>query len=268
MVIKLDPELREVATPEMEGLDLFSVPLRAALKRPASGFVYIATTRSVLISYIYNFAGEYARKTWNYGHTIGYECLIDPFTGSPLPVDLDDIIEKVVKKEIGRDLFEMNSKIDYSVPREFVSAEWWVKRDFPEKAKKFKPRSAKEVDFTPYRSEFPADYPRYMDNRFFERPPHMCEIMRDMIEESRTSFFYNPLFRSYGIRDFDNPAEPIFCRAVRTIPIVYCPACGTKLPEPLHTEWREAVATAGFDPNDPDLPKEFFSDTWWREAGI
>ena len=52
----------------------------------------------------------------------------------------------------------------------------------------------------------------------------------------------------------------------RSVPITYCPWCGTRLPESLEQLWYETLYALGFqDPgNDDDIPPAFVTDEWWR----
>jgi hypothetical protein len=54
-----------------------------------------------------------------------------------------------------------------------------------------------------------------------------------------------------------------------TTVILYCPWCGTKLPERLTEEWYQTLSRMGYsDPGEETIPEEFNTSEWWRERGF
>ena len=52
-----------------------------------------------------------------------------------------------------------------------------------------------------------------------------------------------------------------------SVRIRHCPWCGTRLPESKRALWHETLEAMGYaDPGNDDIPKEFNSDAWWRDA--
>ncbi len=51
--------------------------------------------------------------------------------------------------------------------------------------------------------------------------------------------------------------------------IRYCPWCGSQLPASKGELWYKTLNALGYnDPGDEEVPAEFRSDRWWREADI
>lgn len=48
------------------------------------------------------------------------------------------------------------------------------------------------------------------------------------------------------------------------IRILYCPWCGSRLPESRRDEWHETLISAGIDPLGDDVPEEFYSSAWYK----
>jgi len=50
--------------------------------------------------------------------------------------------------------------------------------------------------------------------------------------------------------------------------IHYCPFTGRKLPTDLVDMWFDKLEMLGLEPDDPDIPKELLSETWWVEEKL
>ena len=54
-----------------------------------------------------------------------------------------------------------------------------------------------------------------------------------------------------------------------SIRILYCPWCGSRLPESKREIWFEKLYELGFsDPGEDDIPEVFESDRWWRRESL
>lgn len=54
-----------------------------------------------------------------------------------------------------------------------------------------------------------------------------------------------------------------------SIPVRWCPWCGSKLPKSKRGLWYKALYEMGFeDPGNDQIPEEFNSDQWWRSRQI
>jgi hypothetical protein len=89
---------------------------------------------------------------------------------------------------------------------------------------------------------------------------HCCEKMVDYIHDPSIPIKYNDVVRRYYLR------VPGCDRT-----IIFCPACGKKLPSVLQDAYYEILKKEyGFD--DPDdyekYPEEFKSDKWWKKRGL
>jgi len=49
--------------------------------------------------------------------------------------------------------------------------------------------------------------------------------------------------------------------------LFYCPWCGTELPPSQRDKWFDAVEALGLDPWQDEVPDEFRSDAWRKQAG-
>ena len=88
-----------------------------------------------------------------------------------------------------------------------------------------------------------------------------------MYNDVRCPISYIPWTREYGIRRL--PVDRMMeTQPIRMRKIDFCPFCGTKLPSSLKAEWQRRIAEAGYDPNDENLPGDFLSDRWWKNAGL
>lgn len=85
---------------------------------------------------------------------------------------------------------------------------------------------------------------------------HCCEDMETFITSNELAVIYNNKFREYGIRYTDGGTSYQI--------INYCPWCGKKLPESLRDKWFDEIESQGFDPDDPNLPKKYLSDEWFK----
>jgi hypothetical protein len=50
--------------------------------------------------------------------------------------------------------------------------------------------------------------------------------------------------------------------------LFYCPWCGDRLPPSRRDQWFDVVEALGLDPWQDEVPEEFRSDAWWREAPL
>lgn len=65
---------------------------------------------------------------------------------------------------------------------------------------------------------------------------------------------FNPRFREYGLLVHDGGTS--------TILIVFCPWCGSRLPQSQRDRWFEALENRGIDPWQDDIPAEFHDGRW------
>lgn len=45
--------------------------------------------------------------------------------------------------------------------------------------------------------------------------------------------------------------------------IVFCPWCGSSLPDSKRDRWFDELERLGVDPSTDDIPQQFQSDAWW-----
>lgn len=93
---------------------------------------------------------------------------------------------------------------------------------------------------------------------------HCCDAMTKHVALEEQEIQYNPHFREYRVLDTWERSESIAMEQ-----IAYCPWCGTKLPEILRDAWFDRLDELGIEePDDPAVPEEMFTDTWWRKTGL
>lgn len=99
-----------------------------------------------------------------------------------------------------------------------------------------------------------------------------CNVMELWLQDPDCPLQYDPRHRSYtmtmpiGVAK-KNEVWPCYT-------VNYCPYCGTKKPEDL-VEQRMDILEKEYnidDPYDPKqkklIPKEFFTDEWWKKRGL
>jgi hypothetical protein len=69
---------------------------------------------------------------------------------------------------------------------------------------------------------------------------------------------YNEVFREYGIRYSDGSHSYQVIR--------YCPWDGARLPKPLRDEWFDRLDELGLEPEDPAVPEEMRTGSWWQQS--
>ncbi len=69
---------------------------------------------------------------------------------------------------------------------------------------------------------------------------------------------YNEILDEYGISIYD--------RGTSVISIIYCPWCGSKLPESKRDKWFEQLGEIAYGDELNKIPKEYKSDQWWRKT--
>lgn len=83
------------------------------------------------------------------------------------------------------------------------------------------------------------------------------------------SIIYDEAWRDFAIKC-------IYCdvgNGLMLVDIIYCPWCGTQLPNRLSDEWYDVLSSEyGIeDPTDKDrdkVPPEFKTDEWWKKRGL
>jgi len=98
---------------------------------------------------------------------------------------------------------------------------------------------------------------------------HCCQLMSEFLEESKVAIGYSERFKSYYLylKGSDVASQRIY----------YCPWCGEKMPKPLDDEYDtelSKVLNINIDDitldtySDPEIPKEFKTDEWWKKRGL
>ena len=94
---------------------------------------------------------------------------------------------------------------------------------------------------------------------------HCCELMDILVNDCKMPLQYDPVFRMYGINLNHSNESQI---------IGYCGWCGKELPDNLYEVYFNTLEKEyGIKPvfdilNDPNVPKEFKGDEWWKKRGL
>lgn len=99
-----------------------------------------------------------------------------------------------------------------------------------------------------------------------------CPEIEVLINDPESPLEYEPTRRFYSLvsvpRAYRKKNE-----LSRAFEVVYCPACGAKLPKDLSDEWfalveKEFGITSVLDEKIDALPQEFTTDAWWKNRGL
>lgn len=86
-----------------------------------------------------------------------------------------------------------------------------------------------------------------------------CELHGDIYSCPDVLISYTPKFDEYGLIIHDVGSA--------SIAIIFCPWCGTKLPESKRNLWFDELEKLGFDePDEQKIPNEYTSDAWYRNT--
>jgi hypothetical protein len=79
--------------------------------------------------------------------------------------------------------------------------------------------------------------------------------MQYALDEAEIPLIYTAKFREVGIKVIDGDSS--------TIRLLFCPWCGTKLPNSLRSEWFAELELRKIDPYGQEIPAEFRDDRWY-----
>jgi hypothetical protein len=93
--------------------------------------------------------------------------------------------------------------------------------------------------------------------------PHYCLTMDTELKNKGTILHYSLRFREYGVK---------IPKSTGCMLMDYCMFCGKKLPLSVRSEWHNILETEygleSPDEEDKKVPKEFWSDEWWKKRGL
>ncbi len=94
--------------------------------------------------------------------------------------------------------------------------------------------------------------------------PHCCLTMDRGLVSYVNILNYNKAYREYGIKI---PISTAF------IALDYCMFCGTELPLSLRHQWfdileKEYGLESPMEEDEDKVPKEFWTDEWWKARGL
>ncbi|HEV2916680.1 MAG TPA: hypothetical protein VGW78_02940 [Candidatus Babeliales bacterium] len=104
---------------------------------------------------------------------------------------------------------------------------------------------------------------------------HCCEVMEGILErssEGALTFKYINNIRMYLVNEVIKDKNRLVFNGCNKI--LYCPWCGTKLPESLGDKIDEVLEKeynlidAWSDENKNKIPAEFQTDEWWKKRGL
>ena len=148
------------------------------------------------------------------------------------------------KYHLSYDDLEDNTKI----PPEFLTDEWWQKRNIPNRLPYLKKRE------------------RENKQRRKRRDGCLClDDGKELNKYRNSGLIYNTRFREYGVK-------AVRIRGPYT-PMTYCPWCGRQLEPSLRDLWakllqKEHGIKKPFETSIAQLPKSFRTDEWWKRRGL
>ena len=144
-------------------------------------------------------------------------------------------------------LSEADLEDNTKIPPEFLTEEWWRKRNIPN------------------RLSYLTKYERDNTRRRKRRDGCFCFNGKELNKYCQTDLIYNTRFREYGVK------------AVRKrgpyTPMTYCVSCGRQLEPSLRDLWakllqKEHGIENPFKTPIAKLPKSFRTDAWWKRRGL
>jgi hypothetical protein len=147
------------------------------------------------------------------------------------------------KYKLSYDDLEDNKKI----PPEFLTEEWWKKRNIPN------------------RLSYHGKRERDNNRRRKRRDGCLCLNRKELNKYCQTNLIYNTRFREYGVKSVRKRAP--------YIPMTYCLSCGRQLEPSLRDLWakllqRDYGIADPFKSPIANLPKSFRTDEWWKRRGL
>lgn len=96
--------------------------------------------------------------------------------------------------------------------------------------------------------------------------PQCCRVMATAVAEGDSPVAYEPVFRRWRLLN-------LYHRMLTDWQIEFCPWCGHRLPGDLGAEWDERIQKLGFTDighysETPELPEDYRTDRWWKDAGL
>ena len=91
-----------------------------------------------------------------------------------------------------------------------------------------------------------------------EHSEHCCDTMTWHLQNAEVAVVYYSKFREYGVRMLDGGSSYIV--------IAFCPWCGTRLPSSMRDAWFDELETLDLEPESPELPNAYRSDSWSGRA--
>jgi hypothetical protein len=167
------------------------------------------------------------------------------YCGTKMPDCLYDMWYQILKRQykLSYDDLEYNEKI----PQEFLTGEWWRKRNIPTRL--------------PYLSKRNREKKK---NRK-KRDGCCCFDQQELNKYVNSGFIYNTRFREYGIKTVRQRGPYLVMN--------YCLWCGRQLEPSLRDLWakllqKEHGIANPFETPIAQLPKSFRTDEWWKRRGL
>jgi hypothetical protein len=216
---------------------LFRLPdccshLNDEVKKQNSALIYSAPCRS------YTFL---MRRSNFQGLPVDY-CI---YCGTKIPEPLDDFWRNILKRQYKLSCDDLED--DTKIPPEFLTDEWWKKRNIPNKLSYHSKRERKDR------------------KRRKTRNGCCCSDKQELNKYVNSGFIYNTRFREYGIKTVRQRGPYLVMN--------YCLWCGRQLEPSLRNLWakllqKEHGIANPFETPIAQLPKSFRTDQWWKRRGL
>lgn len=100
-----------------------------------------------------------------------------------------------------------------------------------------------------------------------------CDELRSLLEDDDVPLVYEGRVREWSLFVFaiGDPEQPAWREHLSRQRLFHCPCCGVEFPDSVRSAYFEQLRAVGID--DPwlqraQVPPEYKSSGWWREAGL
>jgi hypothetical protein len=194
---------------------------------------------------------HYRKRYREYGVTVpkSTNCILMDyciFCGKKLPPSLQDEWFNVLEKEY--DLKFPLKKDKHLIPQEFLTDEWWKNRGL---------QAVFLFNVKQQQTKMRGKHHTYTG-------PHCCRAMHFGLIDDKHVFHYSRQYREYAAG---------LSKITGCVEVFYCMFCGKQLPKSVRDEWfdileKEYGLKKPWGEDEPLIPKEFFTDEWWRNRGL
>lgn len=162
--------------------------------------------------------------------------------GTKLPISLKNMWFKILKEECF--LIDPIKKDKKLIPEKFLTDEWWN----PDK------------NFNSYQGNQEVS----RNIKIKSKTNHCCDALDYELLNKASILMYSPKYREYNIKFSNFPGGAA---------MDYCLFCGKQFPLSVRCEWFEILREeyqleSPCEEDKKKVPKEFWTDEWWKVRGL